>query len=644
MFNLPESGSDGNTNRCWVEAALRESERSLKLFRSLVNLSSDAVYVIEPSSSRFLDVNHVACDRLGYTRDEILKLGVIDIEDILPDHDSWLRHVEQVRGEGSLLLEGVHRCKDGCTIPVEINVRHVTVDDQDYMIAVVRDIRERKQVDEALRASQEQYRRMLESLPLGVVIHDGRTMFYANSQAAEIAGCQSAEELLRWTPMDLVAPAYRQLAADRIETILRTGDVLPPVECQIQRSDGTVVDVEVRSIKTHFAGHDCVQVHFYDITARKQAEEVLRTHSQVLNSMAEGVSFIDEHGIIIYANRALNELFGYAEGELIGQRVTILNDATAVENTQIARRVHEGIRRQGRWHGEFRNRRKDGTVFYTRVNIVPVEQPGRAFWVSVQQDITAARQAELQVARLRDELAHVARVGAVGELAAGIAHEINQPLAAIANFAYALRVGWENLSSAPSPTLTFDPITLSRNLQEQAVRAGDIIRRLQGLIRKQPPIREAVSVSALVGEVLSLLRSEIQEAEIEVETEIPESLAAPLVDPIQIQQVLFNLCRNSIEALRSQPSNRRLLIAASMAESSRVALIVRDTGPGIAEHVQHDLCSAFVTTKPHGLGLGLAISRRIVEAHGGQLIIRSARDAGTEIEISLTCAELSRVE
>jgi PAS domain S-box-containing protein len=624
MHDASHSPQGGSSNS--------DGERGRDLLQTLVNLANDAIYVIDPASSRFLDANQLACARLGYTHDELLQRGVIDIEVLLADLASWTRHVDAVRRQGNLLLEGVHRRKDGATFPVEINVAYVTVDRQDYMIAVARDITGRSQADAALRLSEERFRTFVEQASDAIFLHEeGGVILDVNDRACESLG-YSREELVGKTLFN-IDPLVTNAQLEACQQRLGQGETVT-VETIHRRKDGTTFPVEIRMrpfvVDQRLFAVSIVQ----DITARRRAEETLRTHSQVLHSMAEGVSFIDESGLIVYTNPALDAMFGYAAGELVGRHVTVFNDATPEENAKIVADVHEALKRQAYWRGEFRNRKKDGTVFYTQAHISRVERPGKVFFVSVQEDITERKQAEQQLAMLRDELALLTRLGAIGELAAGIAHEINQPLAAIANFAFAIRSTLEKGVSGQGPAAA-NCLTMARNLEDQAVRCGDIIRRLRGLIRNHAPVRQPVSLRELALEVAALLSAKLHESGVGLEIDIPSSLPCIEADPLQIQQVMFNLCKNALEAMRLETAERRVRVSASMEGASWLVVRVRDWGPGVPDQLAESLFDMFATSKGEGMGFGLAISRRIIESHQGTLWKSPNVNPGAEFCFSL---------
>ena len=217
--------------------------------------------------------------------------------------------------------------------------------------------------------------------------------------------------------------------------------------------------------------------------------------------------------------------------------------------------------------------------------------------------------------RLQERLMHVSRLAAVGEMAAGVAHELNQPLAAVANYAQAC----ERLLGMPDPDLEEVRDAL-RQITAQAVRAGDIISRLRGLTRARESLGELTDVNALILELADLIESDARAHESSCRFELAEGLAPVTIDRAQIQQVVFTLVRNALEALDERPIGaREVVIATARAADGDVLIEVRDTGPGIAPEIAQRLFDPFCTTKPAGTGLGLASSRTIARTHGGTL-------------------------
>lgn len=233
--------------------------------------------------------------------------------------------------------------------------------------------------------------------------------------------------------------------------------------------------------------------------------------------------------------------------------------------------------------------------------------------------------------RLQDRLLHVSRLAAVGEMAAGIAHELNQPLAAVANYAQAC----ERLLGLPNPDLEEVRGAL-RQITAQAVRAGDIINRLRGLTRAREAHGEPSDVNALIRELADLIESDARHHQARCRLELTGGLPMLVLDRTQIQQVVLALVRNALEALAEVPvASREVVIRTARAEDGDITIIVCDNGPGIAPAVVQRLFDPFCTTKPAGTGLGLASSRTIARAHGGTLEHRANTPSGACFELRL---------
>jgi two-component system sensor kinase FixL len=226
--------------------------------------------------------------------------------------------------------------------------------------------------------------------------------------------------------------------------------------------------------------------------------------------------------------------------------------------------------------------------------------------------------------RLQERLMHVSRLAAVGEMASGVAHELNQPLAAVANYAQAC----ERLLGLPDPDLEEVRDAL-RQITAQAVRAGDIISRLRGLTRARESLGELTDVNSLLLELADLIESDARLHEATCRFELGKGLAPIALDRAQIQQVIFTLVRNALEALDDRPpGSREVVVSTARAPDGDVLIEVRDNGPGISAQILERLFDPFCTTKPAGTGLGLASSRTIARSHGGTLEHRPNTPAG----------------
>jgi len=249
----------------------------------------------------------------------------------------------------------------------------------------------------------------------------------------------------------------------------------------------------------------------------------------------------------------------------------------------------------------------------------------------LQQEMAERQRAEEKARQRQEELAHVARVSTMGEMAAGLAHELNQPLGAIASFAEG---GVRLIESGQGrPEVLHGALT---EVASQALRAGRIIHRLRDFVAKGEPQRTLAHLRELAEEVIDLMAMDIRQEQVDYRLDVPEDLPQVLVDRIQIQQVLLNLIRNAIEAMQlHEPENRRLTVSASAGADGFVEVAVRDTGPGCAPELIGRICEAFYTTKERGIGMGLPISRTIIRAHGGRLWVEPSQPHGLAVHFTV---------
>ena len=345
----------------------------------------------------------------------------------------------------------------------------------------------------------------------------------------------------------------------------------------------------------------------------------------LLDAAVDGVILIDHQGNVQSFNRAAERLFGYEAREVLGNNVSMLmaEPDRSQHDRHLARYVvtrEPHIIGRGR---EIEARRKDGSVFpvFLSVGAVGGAEPPR--FVGFVQDVSFRRRAEEDTHRLQERLTHVSRLATVGEMSAGIAHEINQPLTAVANYAQAC----DRLLGTPDPDIEEIRGAL-KQITAQAVRAGDIIRRLRSLARNDVMQRVPTDINALIGELIDLIALDTKTHEVSYQLELAQDLAETSVDRAQIQQVVLNLVRNAVEALTESPGKRELIIRTLTTPEEEVEIAICDNGPGVMQSIVPRLFDPFCTTKPHGTGLGLAISRTIIKSHEGSLDYRPNAPVG----------------
>jgi PAS domain S-box-containing protein len=362
------------------------------------------------------------------------------------------------------------------------------------------------------------------------------------------------------------------------------------------------------------------------VSERRRAERALRAGEArlqaILATAPDAIVTIDGTGRVEEANHAAERLFGADARHLAGRRISTL--VPALEGRLPADAAASA------W--ETTARRIDGTT-------LPVEltagggEAGASREILVVRDVSRRKEIEARAREHEAELAHVSRLSVAGEMASALAHELNQPLTAILAYTQGCRrILAADGDVPPRLVAAFDAVV------QQAERAGSIIQRLREFLREGVSRRSTVAVEELVREALGLAEIEAAQSGISVRLELPPDLPFVIADRIQIEQVLVNLVRNAVEAIvEASPARREITIAARAAEGA-VEVAVTDTGPGVAPQVKDRLFQPFVTMKTRGMGLGLSISRSIVEAHGGRLWTVSREGAGAQFRFTLPLA------
>lgn len=337
----------------------------------------------------------------------------------------------------------------------------------------------------------------------------------------------------------------------------------------------------------------------------------------LLDATVDAVIGIDHRGHIELFNRAAEQLFGYRAAEVVGQNVNMLmpeNDGRQ-HDAHMQRYQRTGEARIIGIGREVEAQRKDGTIFPVHLAVGQVAGTEPPRYVGLLHDISKRRRAERDAQEARERMMHVSRLATMGEMAAGISHELNQPLAAIATTAQAC----VRLMGVPEPDYPEVRQALDR-IAGQALRAGEIIRRLRKLVRRHESEVEPADINSVIDELGALTMADARANDVRIRVQLTPRLPPVMLDRIQIQQVLLNLLRNAIDALQSLPSGtKELTVTSALTAHGEIEIRVCDTGPGVAPEMLDHLFTPFATTKSDGTGLGLAISRTIIEAHCGRL-------------------------
>ena len=353
------------------------------------------------------------------------------------------------------------------------------------------------------------------------------------------------------------------------------------------------------------------------------AERHLRS---VLDTVPDATVVIDEMGTMVSFNRAAERQFGYTEAEAIGKNVKILMPEPyhKEHDGYIQRYLSTGERRIIGIDRVVVGRRKDGSTFPMKLAVGEMTTGEHRFFTGFIRDLTERAESEARLEEVQSELARLARLNELGEMASTLAHELNQPLSAIANYVQGSR---RLLARLDEPAV--EPLREALDeAAKQSLRAGQIIKHLREFVTRGETEKAPENVRNLVEESGALALVGSRELGVRTVFDFRSGAEMVMADRIQIQQVLINLMRNAMEAMRKSET-RELVVTTALAEEGRVSISVSDTGHGIPEDVATELFKPFLTTKPGGMGIGLSISKQIVESHGGTLTMRQKPEGGT---------------
>ena len=377
-----------------------------------------------------------------------------------------------------------------------------------------------------------------------------------------------------------------------------------------------------------------------DVDEEKQVEQALRTREShlrsILHTIPDAMIVIDGNGIMQLFSTAAERLFGWSEHEAMGQNVRILmpEPDSSRHDGYIARYRNTrdphiiGIGRI------VTGKRRDGTTFPMHLSIGEMQSGGEPYFTGFVRDLTEHQKTQARLQELQTELVHVSRLTAMGEMASALAHELNQPLAAISNYMKGSR---RLLADSTDPNRAKMESALDR-AAEQAQRAGQIIRRLRDFVSRGESEKRVESLSKMIEEAGALGLAGAREQNVQLRFSLNPDADLVLADRVQIQQVLVNLFRNALEAMTQAP-RRELVVTNTRVADDMIEVEVSDTGSGFQDDVIPNLFQTFFTTKETGMGVGLSISRSIIEAHGGRMWAENNASGGATFRFTLPAAD-----
>jgi two-component system sensor kinase FixL len=440
--------------------------------------------------------------------------------------------------------------------------------------------------------------------------------------------------------VSLLLPMDRERMEEAIKRVAEHGGNVD-VSFRISRSQGSGHWIRARGglVRDDTGAPRHISGIFLDIDEEKQLEDALRTREShlrsILDTVPDAMIVINGDGIVQLFSTAAERMFGYAEREAIGKNVSELMPMPdrARHDGYLARYLSTGERHIIGIGRIVTGKRRDGTTFPMHLSIGEMQSGGAPYFTGFVRDLTEHQETQARLQELQSELVHISRLSAMGEMASALAHELNQPLAAISNYMQGSR---RLLADSTDPNAPKIESAMDR-AAEQAIRAGQIIRRLRDFVSRGESEKRVESLSKLIEEAGALGLTGAREQNIQLRFNLNPDFDLVLVDRVQIQQVLVNLFRNALEAM-SQSSQRELIVSNAEVGDEMLEVAVSDTGSGFHDDVKSHLFQTFFTTKETGMGVGLSISRSIIEGHGGRMWAETNASGGATFRFTLPTA------
>jgi PAS domain S-box-containing protein len=649
--NLPMRDSDGRItgwsalmtdieDRKRAEEKLRESEYEARL-----TLDSIPGFVAQLSPIGNLEmVGRQALDFFGRTLEEFAEWGTNDTihpEDLPRVIDAFTRALTAGRPyefpARFRRADGVYRWFQNRSCPL-----HDRSGDIARWYTLLVDIDDQKRAEEALRESEHESRLIADSIPgLIAVLDASGEIQRVNQPLLDYLG-RSQEEMRQWAVDDTIHPDDRPGYLQAFERAFATGDPAEYEAVRIRRFDGAYRWLNMRGLPLRDRQGHIVRWYFLltEVHDRKRAEDELRRsearHRVVVETASDAVVSIDESGAIILANPATKRIFGYDPEELIGKPLTVLMPGAMrkFHEAGFKRYLDTGTRHLN-WQGtEMTAQRANGEEFPAEVSFGEMTVDQRKVFTGFIRDISEKKRSEEELRNTQAELARMMRVMTIGQLTASIAHEVSQPLSGIiTNASTCLRM----LKSDP-PNIDGARETAQRTIRD-GNRASEVITRLRTLFSKKQIEVEPVDLNEAAREVITLLSSELQRNDVILIHDFSDRLPNINGDRVQLQQVILNLLRNASDAMSGIEDRPRQMVLRTELEGEHVRLSVQDSGVGFTPEVAGQMFESFYTTKSDGMGVGLSISRSIIEANHGRLWATANDGPGATFAFSIPCEQ-----
>ncbi len=622
----PIRNAEGKITSCLeVTRDFTERKRAEEKRQAIIKTALDGFWLIS-LGGKFLEVNDSCCKMLGYTREEILKMFIWDIEAIETPKEV-AQHIKKIVAQGHDRFETRHRCKDGKIIDVEMSVNYLDVGGGQFF-AFARDITERKRAEEALQTERNKLQSVIDAIEYGLSIQDrDYKILYQSQPMVKAAGDHLGEKCYR-------AYEARDTVCDGcpVEKAFKDGKS-HTAERKIVSPSGRVVFLEHTACPVKDAGGrivSCIEIP-RNITERKKAEEAVIESEEKLRKMFEsvtdGISVVNLNGIITEVNQRTVEMHGFgSKDEVLGKNAFEL--VAPCDHKRVGINMRKALT-QGVIKGvEYTLLKADGSEFPGELSTsVLKDASGKAIGhITILRDITERKEAEEREKELQQELNLASRLAAVGELAAGVAHEMNNPLTGIMGFS-------ERLLRKSGDDDAKKDLEI---VHSEAQRLAKVVKNLLIFARQREPAKEYADINDIMQRTLELRAYELKSSNIEVALDLTANLPQIMVDFHQIQEVFLNIILNAEQVMAEASGGGKLTIKTRQIKDY-IRISFTDDGPGIpVEHLDR-VFNPFFTTKGErgGTGLGLSVCHGIVTEHGGRIYARSKPGSGATFLVDL---------
>jgi two-component system, cell cycle sensor histidine kinase and response regulator CckA len=618
--------------------AQKQTENALRFTQFSVDRASNGI-VWEGRKGEILYVNDAACEETGYSREELLSMTAFDIDpDLTPQKfaSDWERRPES----GSVFFEARHRHKAGRIYPVEVSSSYLTYNGNEYRCAIVRDITERKIMEEKIRESEEHYKKLIHTTPEAITIFDVQgNITFASPRSHATFEVPPGVTVIGQSMFDYIDGDDHAKITDALRELLSRKNILRPLLVRLRRYDGRPFWGEVTASYLTDEKNDVksVMAVIRDVSERKGTEEALRASQENYRAIFEntvlGIAQVTLDGRYLSLNPAMARMFGYDSPEEMIDSVKDIGEQVYVRPEE--RELFRGlIKASGRIEGlETERYRKDGSRIWVCVHSQAVydEKGNILYCQGTTEDITERK-------RLESQLRQAQKMEALGTLAGGIAHDFNNILTVITGYCTLLQM---QMDEADPQRVYVDPIFSASQ------KAASLTRSLLAFSRQQPISLKRVGLGDVVKGTEKLLKRLLTE-DITLETAYANEEITIMADATQIDQILFNLATNARDAM---PKGGTLTIETKSAniddsfinrhgfgEPGQYALLsVSDTGTGMDERTKEHIFDPFFTTKEVGKGTGLGLSTvyGAIKQHNGYITVSSEKEKGTTFHIYL---------